>query len=78
MNRKSPCFIATAIYGNSLAPEVNALRRFRDQFITPYRLGRIAVWYYYKLSPPIARWLRYHPRTAKVVRHALDLIARHY
>ncbi|WP_421721573.1 CFI-box-CTERM domain-containing protein [Acidithiobacillus sulfuriphilus] len=77
-NRNSPCFIATVVYGDSLAPEVFALRRFRDEFLMPYRLGKFAVWYYYRFSPPIANWLLYHPRIASLVRYPLNLIARHY
>ena len=29
---KPGCFIATAVYGTSLAPEINTLRVFREQY----------------------------------------------
>ncbi len=72
------CFIATAVYGDAMAPEVCALRRFRDQRLMPYRLGRAAVRGYYRISPPVAHWLSEHPRAARRVRVPLDHLARHY
>lgn len=74
----SACFIATAVYGDALAPEVCALRRFRDQRLLPYRLGRVAVRGYYRVSPPVADWLSEHPRAARRVRVVLDRLARRY
>lgn len=74
----SPCFIATAVYGDPLAPEVNALRRFRDIRLRPYALGRMAIIFYYRLSPPIAYWLSNHRYIADIVRKFLDNIAKNY
>lgn len=73
-----PCFIATAVYGDPFAPEVDALRRFRDHRLRPYRLGRLAILVYYRLSPPIAHWLRCHPLTALAVQKVLDWVGRRY
>ena len=39
--RTSPCFIATAACGKGNAPEVLALRSFRDQVLSNSRCGRI-------------------------------------
>lgn len=66
--RYGPCFIATAVYGHPWSPEVNALRRFRDQRLMPHGWGRLAVHAYYRISPPIANWLRRHPRIARLAR----------
>ena len=55
-----PCFIATACYGSPLAPEVEALRRFRDRRLIVTRYGRALVSVYYFTSPPLARWLEHH------------------
>lgn len=63
-----PCFIATACYGSAFAPEVNALRRFRDRYLMTWFGGRAFVRGYYALSPPIADWLRRHPRARRLVR----------
>jgi hypothetical protein len=75
---RSPCFIATSVYGDPLAPEVEALRRFRDIRLRPYFLGRAAIIIYYRLSPPIADWLKSHRKISYVVRNILNIIAKIY
>jgi subtilisin family serine protease len=68
------CFIATAAYGSYLSPEVQVLRKFRDDhLLTDFRfqiadlrieipniLGKAFVAFYYKMSPPIADFIRQH------------------
>ena len=51
------CFIATAAYGSSVAPEVATLRRFRDTRLRRDRLGRWALRIYERYSPPLADWI---------------------
>jgi len=53
--KRSGCFIATAVYGQSNSPEIELLQRFRDKFLMTRLGGRLFVSYYYRLSPPIAR-----------------------
>lgn len=48
---KGKCFIATAVYGDTNAPEVRLLRRFRDEFLLPFLPGRLLVSTYYLVSP---------------------------
>lgn len=72
----APCFIATAVYGDTLAPEVQSLRGFRDQVLMPHMLGRAFVKVYYTLSPPIARFLKTRPRLAAPVRRVLDAMVK--
>jgi cold shock CspA family protein len=72
----TPCFIATAVYGDTLAPEVQALRLFRDQVLMPHMLGRAFVKTYYTISPPIARFLKTRPALATPVRRLLDGVVR--
>jgi hypothetical protein len=66
------CFIATAVYGSRDAREVISLRRFRDEKLMCYSIGRLFIRTYYKISPPIANYLRKAPYCARVVRYILS------
>lgn len=70
------CFIATAVYGNPMAPELISLRKFRDETLKKYRAGRKFVFVYYRISPPIARWLKNQPALSSVIRSILNQIVR--
>lgn len=48
------CFIATAAYGSSFAPELLVFYRFRDEVLITSKLGSWFVKLYYVISPPIA------------------------
>jgi hypothetical protein len=48
------CFIATAAYGTPFAPEINALREWRDFKLRKSAGGRMFIKAYYAVSPSIA------------------------
>lgn len=62
------CFIATAVYGTPLAPEIDILRDFRDEFLLESEAGKKFVDFYYQNSPPIAKFISEHSTIKGVVR----------
>lgn len=50
----SDCFVATAIYGDPLHPDLAVLRRYRDEVLKSYKLGRVFVYCYYHIGPVFA------------------------
>jgi ABC-type dipeptide/oligopeptide/nickel transport system permease component len=70
-NSRRGCFIATAAYGYYSAPEVQALREFRDQYLLTNRAGSAFVRWYYEYGPVAAAYLDAHPGYKPVVRTAL-------
>jgi hypothetical protein len=53
-----PCFIASAVYDSSSYYKIDYLREFRDEFLNKTRLGNKLVRLYYRLSPPIAEFIK--------------------
>jgi hypothetical protein len=70
-NGRHSCFIATAAYGSYSAPEVVALRAFRDRYLLSNEPGRRFVEWYYRRGPAAAALLNAHPAWKRVVRTAL-------
>ena len=70
-NTSRGCFIATAAYGYYSAPQVQALRNFRDRFLQTNELGNAFVAWYYAHGPAAAAWLNEHPQYKPLVRAAL-------
>ncbi len=68
----SNCFIATAAYGSAMEPDVMILRNFRDETLLKSSSGREFVETYYKVSPPIADFIRQHDSLRAMVRLGLE------
>jgi hypothetical protein len=65
------CFIATVCYGDYDASEVRILRHFRDETLLRSAGGCRLMDMYYRVSPPLARWLARHPSVARAIRASL-------
>jgi hypothetical protein len=65
------CFIATAAFGTEMESEVLTLRKFRDDKLLTNKIGKAFVTEYYKVSPPIADYIRNKPILKLAVRAAL-------
>jgi hypothetical protein len=65
------CFIATAAFGSKFEKHVQLLRRFRDLYLMPYKIGRVFVDAYYRHSPPMADFIADHGTLRALVRWSL-------
>lgn len=65
------CFITTATYGTPFRPKVNDFRQFRNRYLKTNPLGLFVINTYYKVSPPVAKWIRENPQSKKYVRFLL-------
>lgn len=52
-----PCWIATAVYGDPYQPQIETLRDFRDGFMDMNYFGSNLTKFYYKTSPPVAKFI---------------------
>ena len=73
---KGLCFIATAAYGTSMAPELDILRTFRDRDLEPNSIGKRLASLYYIASPPIADVIAHSESMRALVRLTLKPIIR--
>ena len=49
------CYVATCVYGSYDCPEVWALRRYRDEYLSSHLLGRAFIKTYYAISPSFVK-----------------------
>lgn len=68
----SDCFVAGAVYGEPMHPDVVAIRAWRDRYLQPRSAWRPAmaafVAVYERIGPPLARWVVRRPRVAAGIR----------
>ena len=69
--QREHCFIATAAFGYYSAPEVQALREFRDRYLLTNSAGSAFVRWYYEHGPVAAAYIDAHPEYKPMVRAAL-------
>jgi len=67
----SSCFIATLVYQDKNAPEVEALRYIRDRYLAN-KFGAPLVRMYYRVSPGIVAAIRDMPKLLKTIRSLLN------
>lgn len=69
------CFIATAVYRDAFHPDVQSLRKFRDEYLMTNRAGRAFVALYYRYSPPVADFVASHELLRAPLRAAFVPVA---
>ena len=57
----SKCFVATVCYENPNHPSLNTLRRYRDEVLIKYYMGRNFIHFYYKHGPKAAASIEDYP-----------------
>ena len=74
----SGCFVATVVYGDRYAPEVQALRTFRDQVLAKHFLGRAFIRSYYSgIGKRVAETIQQRaPSAIPVIKQGLDVVVR--
>lgn len=69
------CFIATACYGDINAWLVEQFRNYRDEHLRNSYLGRLSIWFYYKVSPLMVKYLMRSKKSKLLVKkYLLDKI----
>ncbi len=74
------CFVATAVYGDANAREVNILRQFRDDVLMDSAMGRAFVRFYYSgAGKKAARLIKTKvPSAIQPIRAGLDRLVETY
>lgn len=74
--KKSPCFVATAVYGSPSHPAVCVLRDWRDQRLAQTYLGRSFTKAYLLIGPHLAGPVGRRPWLQKTTRVFLEALIR--
>ncbi len=71
--RGGNCFIATAVYGDPHAPEVERFRIIRDRYLMPSFFGRAFIRCYYLIGPYLALLPRNMPFARRTLRYVFNV-----
>ncbi|MCP4648166.1 MAG: hypothetical protein GY852_10625 [bacterium] len=71
------CFIATAVYGNPYCREVQILRTVRDERLLNNLFGKLLIAVYYRLSPPVAEFIKERTVIKLLMKRLLDRLVNH-
>ena len=73
---RSSCFVVTVCMDDDMDPVVIAFRRFRDEILMAYGLGRRLVAGYYRHGPALARWVGKHQLLRSALRQFFRILAK--
>jgi len=73
---RSDCFVATVCYQDGNAPEVKALRKFRDKILKKSYQGKEFIAWYYAFGPKLAGWIKKRDCFKNFLRVYLDPAAK--
>jgi tetratricopeptide (TPR) repeat protein len=68
------CYIATMAYGDYDHPQVIELRKFRDNYLSKFFLGRRFIKFYYKNSPTWVEKLNNKTTINRTIRYSLNIL----
>lgn len=72
--KSNGCYVATCVYGSYDCPQVWTLRRFRDNYLDNYILGRMFIKLYYAISPTIVKIFGENKKFISFNKNILDRI----
>lgn len=71
---KGACFVATAAFGSAMQPEVELLRRFRDERLASHAAGMLFIRIYNVVGPRLAGQVRRSPLCRSIARAAIRAV----
>lgn len=74
--KTSFCYVATLVYGNYEHPNVQVLRKFRDEKLLNSKFGKKFIDIYYYLSPILVKRIKTKYFIQRIIREVLNQIVR--
>ncbi len=72
--KKDKCYLATCVYGGSNHPHTIEFRKFRDEFLNHFFLGRLFIKIYYSLSPKFVEYIHNKPKLKNTSKYIIEKI----